>query len=98
MPIVDFSAGLAAGANVKAGPELALATKIVFPHLERLTLNCSNCGGRAFAVTVSPLRGELKIAATIQTIACLRCGGAINVLDGIVHGRESVPLIKPTRN
>ncbi|MDH3595718.1 MAG: hypothetical protein OEM93_12810 [Rhodospirillales bacterium] len=95
MPIVDFSAGLKAGANVTAGPELDLATKIVFPHLERLALDCSNCGGRAFAVAVSPLRGEVKTAATIQAIACVRCGGTINVLDGIVHGRESTPLIKP---
>jgi len=95
MPIVDFSAGLKAGADVKAGPELELATKIVFPHLERLLLDCSNCGGRAFAVVVSPLRGEVKTAAIIQTIACTKCGGTITVLDGIVHGRESTPLIRP---
>jgi hypothetical protein len=93
--IVDFSAGLAAGAEVTAGPSSRLARSIVFPHLERLALDCGNCGFLAFRIVVSPLKGETGAAAIVQEIRCARCATRFLLHDGILAGHQKQPIARP---
>ena len=76
-------------------PPAILAHNILVPHLERMPLDCGNCGFLAFVVTVSPLKGEVGAAAILQEIQCAKCGARFRIHDGVVGGHQKEPAAKP---
>ena len=93
MPDVNFKAGLKGNAAVEVAPEKARLIKSIWqPHLERLLLDCQNCGGRDWRIVVSPLKNEHDGSAVIQDIACAKCFSRTNVLDGMLPGVRSNPI------
>lgn len=97
MADVSFKAGLNGGAKVDVA-QAKLITSIFQPHLERLLLDCANCGGQNWRVVVSPLKNEHDGAAVIQTIACAKCFSTTNVLDGMLPGVRANPIKGIKRN
>lgn len=97
--IIDFSAGMKAGAEMKveAGTPALLARNILIPHLERIPLDCGNCGFLVFVVMVSPLKGEVGAAAVLQEIQCAKCGARFRVHDGVIGGHQKEPIATPGR-
>ena len=91
MPDIHFGATLRGSAAINQ-PEKKLITGLFTPQLERLLLDCGNCGAKDWRIVVSPLKGEHDGAAVIQDITCGQCFTRVNVLDGILGGARANPI------